>query len=245
MGCICESMIDPDKEDLIEGIRYLQAHDNSFAPENTSLRKLYTFQLIEEALRSFNLGNFIYQIIEIIVFDSIIGNSDRHQENWAFINNYSTISEFVKSAPKSAKVLLDNWRLLTEKPKGMTPIYDNGSSLGRELTEERVLQFLKDEKLLQRYVEKGTSEIHWNNRKLGHFELIRKLLDSPYGQTVKEIGKVVSEAVKETNIYLIISDIDGLVPESHVDYKLPNYRKQLIIKIISLRIARLLELLNE
>jgi hypothetical protein len=47
MGCICASMIDPDKEELIEGLRYLQGYDNTFNPEKPSLRKLYSFQLIE------------------------------------------------------------------------------------------------------------------------------------------------------------------------------------------------------
>lgn len=89
MGCICASMIEPDREELIEGLRYLQAYDNTFNPVETSLRKLYSFQLIERTLAKFNLEKFMGGIIEEIVFDSIIGNSDRHQENWAFIvENY-------------------------------------------------------------------------------------------------------------------------------------------------------------
>jgi hypothetical protein len=69
MGCLCETMIDPDKEDLIEGLRYLQAYDDAFDPAKTALRKKYTFQLIETSLQFFKLERFIDQIVEIIVFD--------------------------------------------------------------------------------------------------------------------------------------------------------------------------------
>ena len=243
MGCLCETMIDPDKEDLIEGLRYLQAYDDTFDPANTALRKQYTFQLVEKSLKFFELEKFIDQIVEIIVFDSIIGNSDRHQENWAFINDYSVISKLVKASAGIAKIL-ETWRFYNQRPKVMAPIYDNGSSLGRELTQERVVQLLQDKQQLRKYVEKGTSEIHWNNQKLSHFELIGELLKSPYREIVIEIGKRVIDAIKKTNIELIIREIDNLVPETHTHYKLPDDRKQLIVDIISLRIRKLQELLN-
>lgn len=243
MGCLCETMIDPDKEDLIEGLRYLQAYDDTFDPANTALRKQYTFQLIEKSLQFFSLGKFIDQIVEIIVFDSIIGNSDRHQENWAFIDEYSDIKELVEAMSEPGDVW-EAWRFSYQNPKVMAPIYDNGSSLGRELSEERVKQLLQDEQQLRKYIEKGTSEIHWNNQKLGHFELIRELLKTPYREIVMEIGKRVACDIKETNISLIVSEIDNLVPETHAHYKLPNDRKQLIVDIISLRIGKLQELLN-
>ena len=176
MGCISVSMINPDKEELVEGVKYLQAHDNTFSPEDRTLRKLYTFQLIERALADFGLSKFIDQFIEIIVFDALIGNGDRHQENWAFINEYSSISRWAQFHEKS---IPDLNRLLINLPlQSLAPIYDNGSSLGRELSEEKVIQLLEDKAQLNRYISKGSSEIHWNNRKFSHFDLIGQLLNS-------------------------------------------------------------------
>jgi hypothetical protein len=241
MGCISASMIDPDKEELIEGIKYLQAHDNAFAPEVTSLRKRYTFQLIEQALTEFDLGRFIDLIIEMIIFDSIIGNSDRHQENWAFIDEYSAVSELIKSYPGD----IAKFFLTFHKPKSFAPIYDNGSSLGRELTDERIFQILNNKDQLQRYVERGLAEIHWNELKITHFDLIRHLLNSSHHSTVVDVLTRVGQNFEAGKIVSIVNEIDTLVPESHAQYRLPIPRKQLIINVICLRIDKLRTLLYE
>lgn len=240
MGCICASMIDPDKEELIEGLRYLQAYDNTFNPEETSLRKLYSFQLIEKALAQFGLKRFMEGIIEILVFDSIIGNSDRHQENWAFIDEYSGITELVKILPELSDMLFG-----VQAPKLMAPIYDNGSSLGRELSDDKIMQLLQDEIQFERYIDRGTAEIHWNDQKINHFDLISHLLKSLYQPIVVGVLKRVKARFDERNIALIVGEIDNLVPSTHTQYIIPPSRKQLIIKIISSRAGRLNKLLNE
>jgi hypothetical protein len=232
MGCICQSMINPDKEELIEGIKYLQAYDPTFNPENTKQRYLYTFQLIEQALALFSLEIFIDKIIEIIVFDSIIGNSDRHQENWAFINEYTTLN-IVGGATVRYGIT-----------KSAAPIYDNGSSLGRELLDGRITQLLEKPSELAAYISKGTSEIHWNNQKVDHFGLIRQLLNSSYAEIVTKVIKRVESLFDGTKIAQIVNEIDNLVPNSLVHYKLPGNRKQLIIKMIVLRIEKLKELVH-
>jgi hypothetical protein len=93
IGCVSLSMIDSDEEELIEGGKYLQAHYPEFSPDDKKLRHQYTFQLIEETFVAYKLEHFIENILKIIVFDALIGNSDRHQENWAFISNYTKISK--------------------------------------------------------------------------------------------------------------------------------------------------------
>ncbi|MDE0561945.1 hypothetical protein OU792_18250, partial [Algoriphagus sp. NF] len=84
IGCISKSMI-TDKEELVEGGKYLQAFDQQFKPEDTASRNRYDFQLIINSFRSFQLEAHLSKIVEMLIFDALIGNSDRHQENWAFI----------------------------------------------------------------------------------------------------------------------------------------------------------------
>jgi hypothetical protein len=96
VGCISKSMINPESEDLIEGGKYLQAFDNTFKPENIKLRNQYTFDLIVNALVAFKKEKHLQDLVETIVFDALIGNSDRHQENWAIINTHTVISESIK-----------------------------------------------------------------------------------------------------------------------------------------------------
>ncbi|MBY0426234.1 MAG: hypothetical protein K2Q22_11400 [Cytophagales bacterium] len=93
VGCISKSMINQASEELIEGGKYLQAFDNTFKPENIKLRNQYNFDLILNALASFRKEKHLKELAETIVFDALIGNSDRHQENWAIINMHTVISE--------------------------------------------------------------------------------------------------------------------------------------------------------
>lgn len=58
------------------------------------------------------------------------------------------------------------------------PIYDSGCCLGREHTDDKVLKMLSDSQMIEAYIRKGESEIHWegNIKKRKHFELIQLLL---------------------------------------------------------------------
>jgi len=127
-------------------------------PKIKTLKKQYTFQLIFEALGFFQLSRFIENIIQIIVFDSIIGNSDRHQENWGIITTYNdiiaTIEEIAKKEKKGFfEKQLFSLLAITSKakrkdlenvvknlhlimPGNFSQIYDSGSCLGRELSDE-------------------------------------------------------------------------------------------------------------
>lgn len=96
VGCISKSMINQASEELVEGGKYLQAFDNTFNPKNVKQRNQYTFELIVSALNLFQKENHLAELIEVIVFDALIGNSDRHQENWGLINKHTSISQGIK-----------------------------------------------------------------------------------------------------------------------------------------------------
>ncbi len=214
MGCISESMINLEQEELIEGVKFLQAFSPLYDPKAKEHQSWYTFQLIVNALEKAKLTNEIEHIIEIIVFDALIGNGDRHQENWAVINQqrpmYEAIEEIERTeeyhkAKKWLRLLLSwvkrnlksghaTYQAKGQKPpkvyyitqKRFAPIYDSGSSLGRELLDERVELFLQSDEELNKYIDRGLAEIHWEGKKVSHFELIENLLDSPlYNETVK------------------------------------------------------------
>ena len=58
-------------------------------------------------------GSDLFQnFLQIIVFDALIGNTDRHQDNWGFV-------------------------LEDRKITGLTPAFDNSDSLGREIEEKK------------------------------------------------------------------------------------------------------------
>jgi hypothetical protein len=272
MGCLSQSMINSDGEELIEGGKYLQADENKFNPDVKAARSLYSFQLIEKALGSFKLSDYIEHIIEIIIFDSLIGNGDRHQENWAFINQITSIRRSFNEMEKDVKEdgfekfprllkWIISWgidlkkremkpqvkiaKLFMQKTKDFAPIYDSGSSLGRELTEEKVNSMLANETELTAYLNRGVSEIHWEQEKLNHFDLITKLHGSAYNEIVcKIIDRVISKYNSE-KIERIITHIDDEVPLNFQQYKLNAARKRLILKMITLRFERIKSLHHE
>jgi hypothetical protein len=215
--------------------------------------------MIEAALKKFNFDHFIDNIVEIIVFDAIIGNGDRHQENWAIINqftqkskSYKELEEYAKQENKNGRASLSKvismaqeLKISYHKLKGFAPIYDNGSSLGRELTAEKVEQLLKSTQELEKYISRGKAEIHWQGKKVSHFELIQNVLNSPYGEKVKTVINRVTQAFDGPKIAQIIQTIDEKVPEIFASYRIPASRKQLITKIITLRIEKLCALIHE
>jgi len=268
MGCISESMINTDDQELIEGIKYLQAYSPQFDPINKDHRTWYTFNLIEEALKSAHLGHLINDILQTIVLDALIGNGDRHQENWAIISQRKLLTDIIDEIEKSrttplpkavkfvAKMLKWTQNKLKESEQKIpntyynivnqsAPIYDNGSSLCRELLPEKIDNFLSSDDELKKYILKGTSEIHWENKKLSHFQLIRSLLNTSRKENIKIIIDRVIQKFNAHKIGQLIEQVDKEVPETHAGYRIPESRKKLIYKSITLRFELLKELINE
>jgi hypothetical protein len=98
---------------------------------------------------------------------------------------------------------------------------------------------------LKQYVTRGQAEIHWENKKITHFELIRNLLNSPHQESTRKIIDRVIQKFDGTKIEAILHQIDQNIPESHAGYRIPESRKLLIFKIISLRFEMLKALINE
>ncbi|MCF6139860.1 hypothetical protein L1S34_01025 [Flavobacterium sp. K77] len=271
IGSLSMSMVLSSKNKLTEGVAYLTGFNSKYIP--SLHKKDYTFQFICNALDKFHLGNYIQNIIEIIVFDSVIGNSDRHQENWGIIAYYQEIFDNIEREINSNKIgffsKIKNKlnRLLGEKlihvhdtngklsksdlivqadlaPHKFAPIYDSGCCLGREHTDERVLKMLNNSQMIEAYIRKGESEIHWqgNLKKRKHFELIELLLENHPDETKKIIVRV-KEKYNPKSIKEIIENIDINVPIDLINFKLSGTRKQLMFKLVTLRIEKLIQYL--
>lgn len=77
---------------------------------------------------------------KVLAFDSLIGNTDRHHNNWGTI--------FIRRPESRIEARL-------------SPAFDNGTSLGYELTDERMRSWMKDQAAIARYVAKGQHHMKW------------------------------------------------------------------------------------
>ncbi|MBP7334930.1 HipA domain-containing protein [Niveispirillum sp.] len=108
---------------------------------------------------------------QILAFDALIGNTDRHPENWGFLVNQCT------DGTQSFR---------------FAPAFDNGTSLGYEQSEDK-LGALCENASLSRYVSRGTHHCGWNASEDGplpHMSLCAKYI-SAYPRTSAEMRNVI------------------------------------------------------
>ena len=266
IGCISESMVIEGQNKLTEGISYLTGYDVSYNPKHKDSKKQYSFQLIKNTLSFYKIESFINNIIEIIIFDSIIGNGDRHQENWGIITEYNdvikSIEELAKKDKKSfvERQLFSLLKTLSRIKKNdiagvvkdlqlifsvagvFAPIYDSGSSLGREKEDEKIQQLIKDSMMMEAYIRRGDAEIHWNGEKLNHFELIQEI-NKEYPDIVTNVIEKIQANYSIDKIQEIVRNVDVNLPNELILYKLPDKRKEFVIKLITLRIEKLMSII--
>lgn len=111
-----------------------------------------TFTTLEGAQRAKS------RFADYLVLDAVIGNTDRHHENWGILR----------------RRVGDHWQ------GTLAPTFDHASSLGRELVdagEGKCRERLFREKRIGTYVEKGHGAIYWetsDKRGLSPLELVRR-----------------------------------------------------------------------
>lgn len=139
----------------------------------------------------------------MFIADTLVGNFDRHNGNWGF--------------------------LINEKLKNIeiAPIYDCGSCLYPQLTDERIFEIIKDEKEIEsRVYIFPTSSIKENDVKINYFEFISSLKNEECNDALKRIVPLID-----------LKKIDNIIDEIQV---ISEIRKQFYKKIIKERYYKIL-----
>lgn len=118
------------------------------------------------------------RLADYLVFDAIIGNTDRHHENWGLLFQMA-----------EDKVSVD-----------LAPTYDHASSLGRELSDTKRERLFANNRI-GTYVERARGAIYWSesdSRGISPLELVRRSVDAYpglFGPALQRIKKLDKESI--------------------------------------------------
>lgn len=190
-GSMSYNIVDQSEKILIEGVYCINLVYDSFDVEKLMDIKTgdkYSLQMIKCALDQLNL---FAEFLPILVFDFLIGNTDRHQSNWALILNKGKLS--------------------------ISPLYDNSSSLCAYVKEERVSQYLgADYRMWNSLVDSKSRSIlrigSQEERRPTHLEMLKYLHDNFYSETKNIVAKIKTY-VTEQSIYDILCKYDEVLSE--------------------------------
>ena len=132
-GCISLNFIDVAAgEALVHGNEVLAWSLTGYDKAKTFRQSDHTLENVRGAIRAlFTAGiadSMLTELASYLVFDALIGNTDRHHENWGLkLQRIAT--------PRSPKLTV-------------APSYDHASSLGRELQDTRRAALLKSNGML-------------------------------------------------------------------------------------------------
>lgn len=168
-GSISYNIVEHDGMMLIEGIYCISILHNNFDVEkltDTKSGERYSLEMIGKAL---NLFGLFEDFLPILVFDFLIGNTDRHQSNWALIRE-------------------------SEKLK-LSPLYDNSSSLCAYVEEAKIERYFGNDKLLWKSLidskSKSLIRINSSDKKLPtHAEVLKFLQKNYYNQTENIVNSI-------------------------------------------------------
>ena len=195
------NLVDYSSEDnytnLLEGIVFIEnqyPYYDKDKLEDTYSNSKYSIQMIQNSLNGILEMDKFYKIV---IFDILIGNSDRHHSNWAILAKGT-----VYKTPEDMLDIFFNYN--------MCPLYDNGSSLCAYEDNNNLEIFFKDKMKFEALVNtKSKSAIGWENeRPIRHFELLKKIKDNAYELTVQYIEKIKTN-INEENIDKILNEFDN------------------------------------
>ena len=191
--------------------------------------------------------------IDILIFDAIIGNSDRHQGNWGFIHKRN-VAEDMREPQRKIKAVLKRLspKIFLRKEDTshdtMSPIYDSGCCLGREFSEDEILLRLKNQDRFDKYIKGSRAELRRDDmprKKVSHFQLLQYIMsvNKEYSDHIKERIDEVSSIYNNNDIKNVVYNIDSKLPEKvRMRCKMSDERKEFIYKVIDRRIKLLSEL---
>lgn len=203
----------PRRQEIIYGATIVQSPSKSLSLDD-----------IENCIRSkyYAADDLLVSFAQMILFDALIGNMDRHHENWGI----------VETVKYRQQVLFEKKQIIKER--WFTQLFDHGSSLMYELTENHILTYLTDDDLFVNTYILGKSYSFVclpNGEKANVFEVVsvhiknRTLWGEIFRKQILELKKV--------SVLEIAKSIIKMPKTPYIDYS--ENRKELLLRSILYR----------
>ena len=183
------------------------------------------------ASRYYAAEDLLQAFSDMVVFDILIGNMDRHHENWGVCEDRKY----------KQQLLFDKSSLV--KLRYFTPLFDHGSSLMFELSDQDVVNMLGDERRLHRYV---------NGVKFGFLLNIEGDKTNPFAMLAEHIQQSTSWKPRIKKSLMKIKSLDLLdLAELIIQMPTPEaleysgQRRKLLYKSLLLRYNKLITMYEE
>ena len=202
VGILNYLFINPKIEEHIDILSYLNNKE-------TKRASFYTISNIKKTLNKIDKELFP-AFLKIMIFDCLVGEQDRHEENWGIIKRKNIYK--------------------------ISPLYDNGCNLLREFKNIKFAQdFYNKKKDFLSYIKKSKTLIYKEDKKTRykHFELIEHLYKLYPKEITKEIKNL--EKLTDTKIEEIVNHIPKeLLTTKHKEYIIIylKTRKKILINSI-------------
>ncbi len=116
-------------EDLLHGAEIISLVDKKFASLKNlkEKRRVYTLKMVVDSIRNYisnhsNSDKLWDQFFELLVFDALIGGTDRHYYNWGVLEKADT-GEFIRLAPAFDNGISLMWKMEEYKPQFMRDLF--------------------------------------------------------------------------------------------------------------------------
>lgn len=211
-------------EDYIAGGDYCQQYIPNFDRKKGRQHNFETVSQIFEDLSkkhpSFH-EDWINYWAKAFLFDALIGNTDRHQDNWGIIaqTNQGVLTPLNPN----------------KEEMRISPVFDNGTSMGHEISPSK-FEYYDENDNLMKYVSKGWHHMKWSidSPQMSHVEMLQKVIDR-----YPETRQVMLNCLKKVTYETFKTILDDLVAFK-IPTRLGTERAAFMLKLLQFRHQHLL-----
>jgi hypothetical protein len=209
-------------EEYIAGGDYCQQYISNFDRKKGKQHNFETVsQIFEDLVKKYPAFDADWKTYwaKAFLFDALIGNTDRHQDNWGTI---ATLAYQGNETPKLEKMRI-------------SPVFDNGTSMGYEIFPGK-FKYYEEKDHLEKYVSKGWHHMKWSidSAQMGHIEMLQKFINK-YPETRQIMLNCLNKLTVET-FKLILNELVSF----DVPVRLTAERANFMLKLLQFRHQHLL-----